>query len=116
MLGNDYIKIDNVAYTPSDFSYELQALEKVNQSEAGTELVSVVRLDKHVFHATWEGITSTLLDAIEALCKKPTVTLLYRNVSYTCRARGIAPQLLKKTYKYRRSDGLWNISIDLTQI
>ena len=116
MLGADYIKINNVTYTPTSFNYALQADEKIFKSAAGTDLSNIVRLDQHVFTLTWEGIDSTLLDAIEAYCKLPTVTMVYRSVTYVCRARGIAPQMLNKSYKYRRSDGLWNITITLTEI
>lgn len=116
MLGSDYIQINSISYTPSNFSYALHADEDVFKSAAGTDLVNVVRLDKHIFTLSWEGIDSDLLDQIEALCKEPTVTLTYRLHDYTCRARGISPQLLNKSYKYRRSDGLWNMQITLTEL
>ena len=116
MLGAEYIKINNVKYTPSTFSYAIQSDEDVFKSAAGTELLNIVRLNKHVFTLTWEGIDSTLLDTLEGYCKVPTVTFNYRSTDYTCRARGIAPQMLNKSYKYRRSDGLWNITITFTQL
>ena len=116
MLGPEYISINGTGYTPTDFSYSLEADEKVFKSAAGTELVNIVRLDKHIFNASWEGITSALLDALEALCQLPTVTLIYRGNTYICRVRGIAPQLLRKSYKYRRSDGLWNASFTMTEL
>ncbi len=116
MLGRNYVVIDGTGFTPSDFNYELQPVEEVETSEAGTELIEVKRLDKHVFHASWEGIDSTLLATLEALCKKRTVTVVYREESYTCRARGISPSLASKSWKYRHSDGIWNAAITLTQI
>lgn len=116
MLGSDYIKINNVEYTPTSFSYSIQSDENVFKSAAGTELLNIVRLDKHVFTLTWDGIDSTLLDTLEGYCKIPTVTFSYRSEDYLCRARGIAPQMLNKSYKYRRSDGLWNITITLTEL
>ena len=116
MLGAEYIKINNVKYTPTSFSYAIQSDENVFKSAAGTELLNIVRLNKHVFTLTWEGIDSTLLDTLEGYCKVPTVTFNYRSTDYTCRARGIAPKMLNKSYKYRRSDGLWDITITLTQL
>lgn len=116
MLGSNYIIINTRQYTPTSFNYSLQSDENVFKSAAGTELVNIVRLDKHIFNLSWEGIGSDLLDEIEALCKEPTVTIVFRSEEYTCRARGIAPQLLNKAYKYKRSDGLWNISIELTEL
>lgn len=116
MLGEDYIYISGNEFTPTSFGYELQAIEEVMQSEAGTELVNIQRLDKHVFTASWEGIDSDLLDVIEGLCQLPTVDMWYRNNVYTVRARGAAPSLINKSYKYSRSDGLWNVSVTFTEI
>lgn len=116
MLGTGYVEIEGVNFTPSEFEYELQPVEEVTESEAGTELVNVTRLDKHVFRATWEGIDAELLDQLERLCKSPTVTLRYRGEEYECRARGISPKLARKAYKYKRSDGIWTVSVTFTQI
>lgn len=116
MLGENYLTVDGVGYTPSTFGYEIQTVENVNQSEAGTDLATIVRFDKHVFTATWEGIDAELLAELEDMCKKPVVTVVYREQSYTCRARDISPAMLNKTYKYRHSDGLWNASVKFTQI
>ena len=116
MLGSEYLKINNETYTPSTFSYSLQAQEQVFKSAAGTELVNIVRLDKHVFSVGWEGIDSTLLDALEGLCQLPVVSVEYRSQTYTCRVRGIAPDMLNKSYKYKRSDGLWNASFTMTEL
>lgn len=116
MLGNDYIVINGKGYTPSSFTYSYEPEENINKSEAGTELVSITRLDKHVFNASWKGIDSILLDEIEGYCIMPTVELSYRENTYTCRARGFSSSLLGKSYKYKRSNGLWDISISLTEI
>ncbi len=116
MLGSNYITINGTGYTPTAFSYTIEAIETVNQSEGGTDLVTAVRLNKHIFTASWEGIDSTTLDALEAICTAATATLVYRSSTYTVRARGASPELLTKSYKYSRSDGLWNISITFTEI
>ena len=116
MLGTNYLTINGLGYTPSDFSYEIQAVEDINDSEAGTELINVRRLNKYVFYATWEGIDASVLNRLIAYCGLQTVTVEYQNVTYVCRARGINPRLIKKAYKYRASDGLWNVSVTFTQI
>ena len=116
MLGENYLTINGVGYTPSQFSYELSTIEEVTESEAGTELIDVKRLDKHIFHATWEGIDATFLEALESMCMARTVTLGYGGGTYVCRARGINPQLANKAWKYRHSNGIWNVSITFTQI
>lgn len=116
MLGRNYIVADGTPLTPSDFRYELQPVEEVETSEAGTELINVSRLDKHIFHASWEGIDSTLLETLEGICKKGTVTLVYKNESYVCRARGISPSLANQSWRYRHSDGIWSAEVVFTQI
>lgn len=116
MLGNDYIVIDGIGFTPSSFDYNFNPIEESNQSEAGTELVSVTRLDKKIFNLGFTAINSTLLDSIEGLCKKKTVTVKYRDKEYVCRARGFAPKLAPMAHKYKRSDGIWDVTINLTEI
>ena len=68
MLGAGYIKINNVEYTPSTFKYKSNPVENVLRSEAGTDLVNVVRLRKYTFELTWEGITYELMSELEAYC------------------------------------------------
>lgn len=116
MLGENYIQIDGRDFTPSGFDYAILADETINQSEAGTELVTATRLDKHTFNLMWSGITAELLDVIESFCVKESVILIYRDKEYVCRARGAAPKLANKAYKYKRSDGIWEVSITLTEI
>lgn len=116
MLGENYLTVNGVGLTPSQFSYEFSPIEEVTESEAGTELIDVKRLDKRVFHASWEGIDATLLGALEDMCTTRTVTLGYDGETYVCRARGINPQLANKAWKYRHSNGIWNVSITFTQI
>ncbi len=116
MLGDNYIEINGVKLTPSTFDYQIAAVETVNQSEAGTDIVITSRLAKYTFNASWTGIDSSLLDTIEGFCLENTVTLKYKEKEYTCRARGAAPRLLGKSYKYRRSDGLWDVNLTFTQI
>lgn len=116
MLDNGYLTIDGKRFTPSNFDYEIVAEEEVNKSEAGTELVNIIRLDKHVFRALWEGITADMVDELEEMCMRPTVIVTLRGKEYICRARGINPELLKKAYKYRYSDGLWRATVTFTEL
>ncbi|MCM1172072.1 MAG: hypothetical protein NC393_08080 [Clostridium sp.] len=116
MLSEGYIDIDGFKMTPSSFDYVLSAVENINQSEAGTDIVTVIRPIKYTFNMSWTGITAELLDKIEGFCLKNVVTLTYRNKKYICRARNAAPRLANKAYKYKYSDGIWDISITLTEI
>lgn len=116
MLGLDYITIDGEGITPASFDYSLNPIEESNQSEAGTDLVVVTRLDKKTFNLSMVSITSETLDKIEAWCCKNTVEVVYRGKKYICRARGFSPKLATKAYKYKHSDGIWDVTLTLTEI
>ena len=116
MLGRQFLKIDNVILPrTTGFDFELEAVESVSQSEAGTDLVVTTRLDKHIFKADWT-VSSFWLDKFEAICKEKTVVVPYKDVDYTCRARGFAPQLIEDSENIEGTDGLWKISLTLTEV
>ena len=116
MLGKEFLKVDGVSLpTTSSFKYSFDEKETVNTSEAGTDIVSVIRLDKHIFEATWQ-LTSSWLDQFERFCKKKSVMLTYREKKYECRARGFSPELVEHSESIEGTDGLWKISITFTEI
>lgn len=116
MLGEGYFIIDGVGYTPSDFDISQGAVENINTSEKGTDIVTVVRLDKKTFNLSWTGLTGSEVDNIEKLCTKFFVEVNYRGRKYICRARNFTSKLLTQTYKYKKADGLWNASMSLIEI
>ena len=116
MLGEDYIKINNIEYTPSTFKYKSDPVENVLRSEAGTDLVNVVRLRKYAFELTWEGITYELMSELEAYCYSRLVTLKWKGTEYSCRAREGNSTMIDHSWRYRGSDGLWNFSMSLIEV
>lgn len=116
MLGSNYIKINTTTYTPSTFKYKSEPVENVLRSEAGTDLVNVVRLKKYSFEMTWEGITYELMTELEAYCYQRMVTLTWESVDYTCRCRNGNSSMIDHSYAYKNSDGLWNFSMTAIQI
>lgn len=116
MLGSNYIKINDTTYTPSTFSYKSTPVENVLRSEAGTDLVNIVRLKKYTFNATWEGITYELMTELEAYCYARTVTLTWETEEYLCRCREGNSTMIDHSWKYKGSDGLWNFSMSLIEI
>lgn len=116
MLGRQFLTIDGVTMPrTTGFNYELEPVETVNQSEAGTDLVVNTRLDKHIFTIDWK-VTSFWLDKFEKICTKNTVTLNYQGENYVCRARGFAPNLIEDSELIENTDGLWEISLTLTEV
>lgn len=118
MLGSTYLSINGTAVSipPKKFSIDEMAVENVKTSEAGTDLVITARLNKHKFSASWDGVDATFADTVKAWCELATVTLGFRNGTYTCRARGYKADLIRGAYAYAYSDGLYNVSVTFTEI
>ena len=118
MLTGAYLKINNetVAIPPKSFDLEYTAVEQVNISESGTELVDATRLTKRVINLSWEGIYSDFLDQIAEWAAAATVSVTYRSATFTCRARGFKSSMAFKSYLCATSDGIWNVSLTLTEI
>ncbi len=118
MLNYDFLKVNNVKVMipPKNFSYTLTPVETVKQSEAGTDLALVTRLNKHKFELSWEGVDASFSDTVEGWCTQASVTLTYRSTTYTVRARNFQRTLPFGAYDYPYSDGLWNISLNMVEV
>lgn len=116
MLGSGFITINTKTYTPTTFSYKSRAIENILTSEAGTDLVNVVRLKKYTFELSWEGITYDLMTELEAYCYQNFVTFVWKGTSYSCRAREGSMNMIDRSWKYKNSDGLWNFTMTLTEL
>lgn len=118
MLGAAYLQINGTAMAvpPKTFDMEYTAIEQVNLSEAGTELVDATRLTKRVISLSWEGIYSDFLDQIAAWAAAATVSVTYRGETFSCRARGFKSSMAFKSYLHQTSDGVWNANLTLTEI
>ena len=116
MLGKRFLSINGTPIpTPENFKVSLEEDETVNLSEAGTELVRIRRLDKHVFQGTWH-LTSYWLNKFEEWATEPVVIFGYQGQTYNVRMRGYAPQLVKNSEYVSTSEGLWNVSPTFTEI
>ena len=104
------------AIPPRSVEYEFEEIENTMKSEAGTDMTSVTRLNKHKFKFSWEGVPSTFLDLLEGYAKLATVTLGWRGDSYTVRVRDFQPKMISRSEVYEESDGLWNISLSATEV
>ena len=115
-LGKEFLIVNNINLPgTTSFSFSLHPIEKVNTSEAGTEIVSVTRIDKHEFSASWQ-VSSFWLDIFEGFCKENIVKLLFRGSEYTCRVRDFAPTLHQGSENCSHTEGLWTISLKFIEI
>ena len=118
MLGYRYLKINGTAIpnpVPGTFQIEFTPDETIENSEAGTELGAVKRLDKKTFKADFQ-VTSFWRQFLENVCKVRTVTLNYQGTDYTVRARGYNPKLFENSEWTEGTEGLWTINLTFTEL
>lgn len=111
MLGK-YITINNTQM-PNPTSYEetLNPSENVYESEAGTQMSNIVRLDRFSFSASW-NCTSRLRDTLKTYCKTASVNVSVDGVAYTGRMRlGGAISLVENSETNTGTQGLWTVPI-----
>ena len=111
MLGR-YIKIENVRIpNPVSFSENYPPLENVFTSEAGTQMSSVVRLNRY----TWSGefnVSSRGKAQLIAFAQEALVTCLVNGVSHRGRLRISGDISLVEGSEYVGcTDGLWRVPL-----
>lgn len=114
MLGK-YITIDNLQYPNSvttNIAYENN--EKVNKSESGKDLVSSVRLLKHVITFTFQ-VSSYWRDLILTDCSKLSVTLKFGSKTLYGRLRVTADVLAPYSEECDNTDGYWTMTVVFTE-
>lgn len=107
--------INNTAYPiPMSWSEQYDTIENVNQSEAGTDLCSLIRANKLTVSIT-SNVTETQKNALLALSAYATVTVGINNVTKTMRMRGFTADRVR--FSDRLSTGeLWEVSYTLIEI
>lgn len=114
MLGS-YLKFNNETFpNPITPTMTSQVLENVNRSEAGTDLVVVVRPSKKSWNFTF-NLTSRTRDILKGLSEAESTTMLYMGSSYTVRIRDYQERLVENSEWVRRSEGLFEVSVKVTE-
>ena len=113
-LGRFYLSIDSLGLpNPTQMSEAPGLVEEVNASEAGTDLVTVVRSSKPVFSFTWQ-VDSKLLDSLKEFGEQNQCTLVFRNKSYVGRFRVESDKLVERSYLTEGTDGLYEVTATFT--
>ena len=114
MLG-DYLKFNNEVFpnpiTPTKTS---KTLENVSQSEAGTDLVVVIRPSKK----TWSfkfNLSPGKKAILESLCEDESTTMVYMGNTYTVRVRDYQEQLVEGSEWLSTVEGLYECSVKVTE-
>ena len=115
-LGSEYLKFNSVDIpNPSAFNIQYENIEDVVNSEAGTELAIVTRLQKRTFSCSFD-CTSTWLNKFRTMCGLSSGTLVYLSESITCRARIEYATLAPNSEYTNRTDGLWTVTVSFTEV
>lgn len=116
MLGKNYLTIGNLPIpNPISTSISYKNIENINTSEAGTDLVNVTRLQKRTFKLTLNS-SSFWLDKYITLCKVKQTVLTFREEEIDVRARLISADLVEDSANAVNTDGLYEVTIELTEI
>lgn len=114
MLGY-YLKFNGVDFpNPNTPTMSSQAVENVSQSEAGTDLVVLVRASKK----TWSfqfNLSSKMKDILKGLTLLESVSMTYMGTSYTVRIRDYQEQLVQYSEWAANTDGLFTVSVKVME-
>lgn len=114
MLGN-YLKFNNETFpNPTSPSMASKTLENVSQSEAGTDLVCIVRPSKKSWSFKFT-LTSGKAEILKDLCKAESTSMFYMGTTYTVRVRNYKEKLIDRSEYDTRTDGLYEVSVDVTE-
>lgn len=120
---NDYpIKINNVALPiPSEWNETSEVMENVNTTEAGTDIVDVMRTDKLTVNASFD-VSSTMLgtfkgwaNSTSALKVKIYDSVTDAYVERDMRIRNFISTLVRYSDKTSGTVGLWTVTFDLIE-
>lgn len=114
MLGY-YLKFDNEDFpNPITPTMNQKTLENVNTSEAGTDLVVIVRPSKKNWSFKF-NLSSRKAEILKAICLKESVTMLYMGQSYTVKVRDYQEKLVENSEWVTTSEGLYEVSVKVTE-
>lgn len=117
MLGNDYMTLGGLSIPnpQKGIKISFQNIEKTAQSEAGTDLAIVTRLQKRTFSFT-ANVTSAWLSQYRTICAQGSSTFVFMSETITVRARIESASMAVNSEYADRTDGLWTVGIKLIEV
>lgn len=114
MLGN-YLQFNGENFpNPLTPTRNSKTVENVNQSEAGTDLVCVVRASKNTWKFSFQ-LTPYTQSTLLQLCKAESVQMTYMGVTYKVRVRNYSEKLVEGSEWLEAVNGLYECSVDITE-
>lgn len=118
MLGNHFMTFENVAIPnpdPGGFSIDYENIENEAVAEDGHTIGTVTRLQKRTFNLT-VTVSSKWLDRFLVLTKLTSGTLVFRGESIEAKARITNAPMIAWSQYAKRTDGLWTVSIEISEV
>lgn len=107
-------------YYPKSFSIDEQVVETVNQTEAGTDQIQLIRTGKiKISYST--TCKSKYLNLFKQYSRKASFTVKYYDTELegyatkTVRLRGLKYSLSQSSYDLENVDGVYNVSFTLEE-
>lgn len=114
MLGY-YLKFNNIEFpNPQPPTMNVQTIENVQQSEAGTDLVVVVRAAKHEWTFNF-NLSYLTKERLRLLCQQESVTMDYMGNTYQVRLRDFQESLIEGSEWMSSQQGLYSCSVKVTE-
>lgn len=114
MLGK-FLTFNNFEFpNPVAPSMASKTIENVAQSEAGTDLVVVVRSSKKSWNMSFK-LSKAKKDILQALCEDEETTMIYMGTTYTVRVRDFTEKLVEGSEWLSSVDGLYECSVKVTE-
>lgn len=114
MLGY-YLKFNGVSFpNPTSATETTKTLENVSNSEAGTDLVCVVRAAKRSWVFSF-NLSSMKRDVLKAICQEESTTMNYMGTNYTVRVRDLKAKLVANSEWTPLTEGLYECSVNVTE-
>ncbi len=111
MLGQ-YIRINNEQMpNPEGFSGNLNPSENIFESEAGTQMSNIVRLDRPSWSCSF-NCSSRLKAKLLAFCKLASVEAEVDGETMRGRLRLGGYELVENSEYTSGTDGLWTVSVE----
>lgn len=114
MLGN-YLQFNGKVFpNPINPKESSKTVENVNQSEAGTDLVCVVRPSKCSWNFTF-NLSPAKKAVLKSLCQDESTTMIYQGVTYKVRVRDFQNELVEGSEWLTSTEGLFKCSVKVTE-
>lgn len=114
MLGNYLTFNGKVFPNPVSQKRNSKTVENVSQSEAGTDLVCVVRPSKNLWSFSF-NLSPAKRAVLESLCEDESTTMIYQGVTYTVRVRDFQEELVEGSEWLTSTEGLFKCSVKVTE-